>query len=212
MATISGTEGLLEFALVSFASLIAIINPASTTAVSTALLEGMHESERRKVIRQALKISLIVMVFFAFTGQLLFSFFSITVPAFRIAGGILLVSTATEMLKPRKETYSGEELENIAIVPLAFPLTCGAGTITTVILLASGSNGPLQLAVVVGAILLAIAISYAGMLYGPEIFRYIGREGLNVIPKLMAIIVLALAVQFIISGIAEALPQIVSNL
>ncbi len=212
MATIPGTEGLLEFALVSFASLIAVMNPASTTAVSTALTEGMKESERKEVIWQAMKISLIVLLFFAFTGQLLFSFFSITVPAFRIAGGILLVSTATEMLKTRKDPYSGEELENMAIVPLAFPLTCGAGTITTVILLASGSSGLFQLVVVVGAVLLAIGISYVGMLYGPEIFRYIGQEGLNVIPKLMAIIVLALAVQFIISGIAEALPQIVSNL
>ncbi len=212
MVAIPGTEGLVEFALVAIASVIAVMNPASTTAVSTALMEDMRQPERRMVILESIKISLIVLLFFAFTGGLLFSVFSITVPAFRIAGGILLLTTAMGMLKPRPETYSHEELENIAVVPLAFPLTCGAGTITTVILLASEAVGPLQLAAVIGAILVALALSYVGMLYGPQIFRVIGQEGLAVIPKLMAIIVLALAVQFIITGIAEALPQIVSNL
>ncbi|WP_128692931.1 MarC family protein [Methanoculleus taiwanensis] len=116
MVALPGMKGLAEFALVALASVIAIMNPATTTAVSTALLEDMREPERRMVIFQSVKISLFVLLFFAFTGGFLFSVFSFTVPAFRIAGGILL-----------------------------------------------------QLAAVVGAVLVALALSYVGMLYGPHI-------------------------------------------
>lgn len=211
MDWIGGVADFIGFGLVATASIVAVMNPASTTAVYTALTEDMGRAERLKVIRTSIRISFIVLVFFALTGQLVFTIFNITTPAFRIAGGILLITVATGMLTSRKESYSAEELDNIAIVPLAFPLTCGAGTITTVILLASGPGGVVNLVAVVGAIIVALAVSYVGMLYGPRIFAFIGEEGLRVIPKLMAIIVLALAIQFIISGIAEAMPQILSN-
>ncbi|MDD5418342.1 MAG: MarC family protein [Methanomicrobiaceae archaeon] len=208
MAWTFGTEGLLEFAVVAVASITAVMNPASTTAVYTILTRDMRAAGRREVIRRSIRISAIVLLFFAFTGQLIFSIFDITLPAFRIAGGILLVTVANGMLGSRKVTYSPEDLENMAVVPLAFPLTCGAGTITTVILLSSPAGNLARLAAVILAIGVALGISSAGMRYGPEIFRFIGEEGLNVVPKLMAIIVLALAVQFIISGVGEAMPQI----
>jgi len=205
----------LEFAnytLVAIASIVAVMNPASTTAVYTALTRNMKPEERRKVITGAMRISAIVLVFFALSGQLIFTIFNITIPAFRIAGGLLLITVATGMLSSRKELYTPEELENIAIVPLAFPLTCGAGTITTVILLASEAGSIVYVIPVLAAIAFAIGVSYIGMLYGPQIFRFIGEEELNVVPKLMAVIVLAIAVQFIISGISEAMPQILSNI
>lgn len=127
-------------------TLVVVMNPASTTAVCTALTEEMTWRERREIIRTVIRISSVVLVFFALTGQLIFSIFNITVPAFRIAVGILLVTVATGMLGQRTESYRAADLENIAVVP-----------------------------------------------------------------KLMAIIVLAIAVQFIISGIAEAMPRLLAN-
>lgn len=212
MDLIAEIIGFMGFSLVAVASIVAVMNPASTTAVYTAVTEGMGRSERRKVINTSMKIAFIVLAFFALTGQLIFTIFNITVPAFQIAGGILLVSVATGMLNTKGEAYSGADLENIAVVPLAFPLSCGPGTITTVILLASGPEGIAGLAAVFIGIFVALGISYAGMLYGPWIFSLIGEEGLRVVPKLMAIIVLAIAIQFIISGSAAAMPQLLANL
>ena len=148
------------------------------------------------------------MAFFAFTGELLFSVFNVTVAAFKIAGGILLVTAALRMLNPRRDEFSKEELENAAVVPLAFPLTAGPGTITTVILLISEASNILAAFLVFVAILVGIVVCYSGMRYSPRIFKFLGIEGLRVITKLMSIIVLAIAVQFVIGGITEALPQI----
>ena len=202
----------LSFSLVAIASIVAVMNPASTVAVYTALTKGMAECECRQIINSSMKIAFIVLAFFALTGQLIFTIFNITVPAFQIAGGILLVSVATGMLGTKGETYSAENLENIAVVPLAFPLSCGPGTITTVILLASGPEGLYGLLAVFLGIIVALVLSYVGMIYGPWIFSLIGEGGLRVVPKLMAIIVLAIAIQFIINGIAAAMPQLLANL
>lgn len=209
MDPMTGVAGFVGFTLVAIASITAVMNPASTTAVFTALTDGMNPGERQKVIRTTIKISFIVLVFFALTGQLIFSIFNITVPAFQIAGGILLVTVATGMLGSRGESYQDGDQENIAIVPLSFPLSCGPGTITTVILLTSA--GALSLIAVFLGITAALGVSYVGMLYGPRIFAFIGEAGLRVVPKLMAVIVLAIAIQFIISGIAEAMPQLLAN-
>jgi len=101
-------------------------------------------------------------VFFALTGQLLFSIFNITIAAFQIAGGILLVSVAIRMLHPKGKEYSAER-ENIAIVPLAFPLTAGSGTITTVILLSSEAETLLHTFLVFVGIAVGILVLYLGI-------------------------------------------------
>jgi len=146
--------------------------------------------------------------FFVFTGQLLFLIFNITVAAFKIAGGILLVTSAFSMLNPRKKEFSGEELENISIVPLAFPLTAGPGTIMAVILLVSEASSLLEASLVFVGIFAGVLVSYLGMTYAPRIFKFLGEEGLHVVTRLMSIIVLAIAVQFVINGIAETIPTL----
>ena len=197
--------GILEFALVTITSIIAVMNPTSTVAVYIALTRDMKLEERRKVIARSIRISFLVLAFFAFTGQLLFLIFNVTLAAFKIAGGILLVTSAFTMLNPKKREFSREELENIAIVPLAFPLTAGPGTITAVILLVSEATSILETSLVFIGILAGMSVSYLGMKYAPKIFKFLGEEGLRVITKLMSIIVLAIAVQFIINGIAETI-------
>jgi multiple antibiotic resistance protein len=130
---------------------------------------------------QSPEISFVVLAFFAFTGQLLFLIFNITVAAFKIAGGILLVTSAFSMLNPKKKEFSREELENIAIVPLAFPLTAGPGTIMAVILLVSEASSLLEASLVFAAIFAGVTVSYLGMTYAPRIFKFLGEEGLHII-------------------------------
>lgn len=200
--------GLIEFALVTITSIVAVMNPTSTVAIYIALTQDMNLKERREIIAKSLKISFLVLAFFAFTGQLLFLIFNVTFAAFKIAGGILLVTSAFTMLNPKKKEFSREELENIAVVPIAFPLTAGPGTITAVILLVSEASSLLEASLVFVGIFVGIAVSYLGMTYAPKIFKFLGEEGLKVITKLMSIIVLAIAVQFIISGVAETIHEL----
>jgi multiple antibiotic resistance protein len=210
MAVLTAT---IEYAVVATASIIAIMNPISTSAVYLTLTEDMSEDDRMRVIKDAMKIGLIVLFFFAISGQVIFSIFNLTIPAFKIAGGILLLSFAIGMLQStkKKAEYSPEDLENISVVPLAFPLTCGAGTITTVILFASEASNIYETFLVYFAIIVSIGVSYFMMLYAPEIFRIIGKHEERVIVKLLSIFVLAIAVEFLIGGIGEALPQMLSG-
>ena len=203
---------ILKFGLIAFTSIIAIMNPISTVAVFSSLTSEMGEKERRTIIRSSMRVALAVLVFFAFTGQILFYILGLTVPAFKIAGGILLLSMAMRMIRAKKEVYTPEELENIAIVPIAFPLTCGAGTITTVILLSSEAQGIVSQAMVYIAILLCIGISYVGLRQAQRILSVLGDHEIRVLVRLLAIFVLAIGVQFLINGIGEALPQILENL
>jgi len=151
--------------------------------------------------------SFIVLAFFALTGHLIFRVFGITVPAFQIAGGILLVSVAIGMLNPRESEVSSFKDEGIAIVPLAFPLTSGPGSITTVILLISRASSPYETLSVPVGIFVGVLLSYVAMTFSPSLFRRLGDDGLRVVAALMAIIVLAIAVQFIIDGTAGAVRQ-----
>jgi multiple antibiotic resistance protein len=204
--------GSFNYALVAIASITAIMNPISTAAVYTALTEDLTDENRRNIIRESMQIGLFVLFFFAITGQVIFFLFGLTLPAFKIAGGILLMSFAIGMLYPKKVIYSPEELENIAIVPLAFPLTCGAGTITTVILLASEASSIVETLIVYLAIIVAIGLSYILMTYSALIFKYIGEHEVRVIVRLLSIFVLAIAVQFLISGITDAIIEVYNSL
>ena len=157
---------------------------------------------------KAMKISFFVLAFFALAGQLVFSIFNITISAFQIAGGVLLVDVALRMLHPSKYEYAREELEDIAIVPLAFPLTAGPGSITTVMLLMSQANGWVEWPFVFVAILASVLISYVGMTYAGRLSSSLGTEGLHVVTRIMAIIVLAIAVQFLINGVTDVVSHI----
>lgn len=198
----------LEFALVAISSIVAVMNPISTIAVFSSLTEDIEPKVQRKIASKAMKISLIVLIFFAITGQLIFQVFNLKVYAFQIAGGILLVSFALKMLSEKK-VYTSER-EDVSIIPLAFPLTAGVGTITTVILLFSETTNFVEVGLVFLAIVIGVAVSFFGMIYSPKLLKILGHEGLHVLSTLMAIIVLAIAVQFIINGVIAVIPYLPS--
>lgn len=199
----------LGFALLAATSVVAVVEPGSNIAIFLSLTEGMEGEEKKRIVGKAMKISFVVLAFFAIAGKLIFSFFNITTSAFQIAGGVLLVDVAMRMLHPRKDEYSREELEDVAVVPLAFPLTAGPGSITTVMLLMSQASGPIEWPFVFFAILVSVLISYFGMVYAGRLSGKVGSEGLRVVTKVMAIVVLAIAVQFLINGVTNIAGQII---
>ena len=200
--------GLVEFALIAISSIVAVMEPFSTLSVYFALTKDMDSGRKRRTIARSVRISFLVLIFFGFTGQLLFNVFNITIAAFQIAGGILLIAVALKMLNPEKNGSSSPNREDVAIVPLAFPLTAGPGTITAVILLVSKAQSILESSFVFVAVFVGVLVTYIGMRYSSRLFMLLGDEGLRVMTALMAIIVLAIAVQFIIDGAAGAMIQI----
>jgi multiple antibiotic resistance protein len=201
----------IQFFILAVTSIIAIMNPISTAAVFSVLTEDLSPEKQREVMLDSLRISTVVLIFFALTGQFVFTILGLTIPAFEIAGGLILVSFAFGMFAAKREEYSPEDLENIAVVPLAFPLTCGAGTITVTILIASQAVGILDNVLVIVAVLVAILASYFAMKYSGRIIQFVGKHELRIITKFLAIFVLAIAIQFILAGISEAMPFILSN-
>jgi multiple antibiotic resistance protein len=193
----------LSFALLAIASVVAVVEPGSNIAIYLSLTEDMNREEKQRIVGKAMKISFLVLAFFAIAGQLVFSFFNITISAFQIAGGVLLVDVALRMLHPRKDEYTQGELEDVAVVPLAFPLTAGPGSITTVMLLMSQANGLVEWPFVFVAILVSVSLSYIGMTYADRLVGRLGSESLHVVTKIMAIVVLAIAVQFLINGVTD---------
>ena len=133
-------------------------------------------------------------------------------PAFQMAGGILLVMVALDMLGPGETSVSTQRGENIAIVPLAFPLTSGPGPITAVILLVSRAENLLQTFAVPASIFVGVLFTYLAMTFSTGLFKRFGNHGLQVVTALMVIIVLAIAVQFILDGITGAISQFGSGL
>jgi multiple antibiotic resistance protein len=202
---------LIEFAFVAISSIVALMEPFSTVAVYVTITKDMTPKKKSRIIARSMEISFLVLSFFALTGHFLFQVFNITVAAFQIAGAMLLVTIALEMLNPRRNGTFATGSEDIAVVPLAFPLTAGPGTITAAILLASKAQGVLESSFVFVGIFLGILISYFCMKYSSRLFRFLGDEGLRVVTAFMAIIVLAIAVQFIIDGVASAIGQISSG-
>jgi len=196
-----------EFAIMAISSIVAVMNPLSTTAIYLTLTKGQTPEKQRKIVVKAMKIGFLILTFFALTGQLLFQVFNLKVYSFQIAGGILLFTIASRMLS-EKNGFSSDSREDLSIIPLAFPLTAGPGTITTVILLFSQASNVFEVVFVFMGIAVGVLLSYLGMTHAHRIFKLFGKDGIRVVTALMAIIVLAIAIQFVITGIIDVTSQI----
>jgi multiple antibiotic resistance protein len=197
----------IDFVILAVTSVIVVMEPFSTIAIYASLTRNFSPEKKRKTIARSMRISYIVLTFFALTGHLVFQVFNITIAAFQIAGGVLLAAVALQMLNPDRMVLSKEDAQDIANVPLAFPLTAGPGTITAVILLTSNAQNLLESFSVFAAILVAIIVSYVGLRLSHRLFKYLGDVGLHTVTAIMAIIVLAIAVQFLINGVLSIIPQ-----
>jgi multiple antibiotic resistance protein len=196
---------IIEFAILAVSSIIAVMNPLSTTAIFLTLTKVEKTEENRKTAAKAAKLGGVLLAFFAFTGTIIFQLFSIELFSFQIAGGILLVTIALKMLS-EKQGYSSENREDISIIPLTFPLTAGPGTILTVILIFSQATTYFEMIFVFVGIAIGVLLSYEGMIHAHQLLNRFGKQGVQVVSSLMAIIVLAMAIQFIIGGIFKAVP------
>lgn len=193
------------FLITAFVTLFVIIDPIGLVPLFVALTQGMSARDRRAIGLRACVTAAILLMLFAVLGEAVLGFVGISMPAFRIAGGILLFLTALDMLferrSKRREDQTGEDRPDPSVFPLAIPLIAGPGAIATMILLV-GEAGNWAGVVAVHAVMLAVvAMGFVLFLMAGPLERLLGRTGTLVVTRLLGMLLAALSVQFIIDGI-----------
>jgi multiple antibiotic resistance protein len=205
--------GGLAFFSVCFPSLFSIVDPIGVVPVYLALAGAEEPAEQKRTALRASLTATIVLCLFAATGTAIFRFFGITVPAFKVAGGVLLFLTALEMLRARtsrtkstpEEATDALSKEDVAIVPIGIPLLSGPGAIANAILWASRASSAAERAALFLSIVLVTAITLLTLRFAVRVERILGRTGINVIMRIMGLILAATAAQFILDGWREAM-------
>ena len=166
----------------------------------------MSAQRRRAIALRACLVAAGVLIAFAAFGESILGFIGITMPAFRIAGGILLFLTALDMLferrNQRRQTRGEEDdHDDPSVFPMAIPLIAGPGTIATVILLTGQQPGWEGFALVVGVMLAVLTLNFVFLLGASLIDRALGKTGIVVVTRLLGMLLAALAVQFVLDGV-----------
>jgi len=204
------------FGVAVILSLVAIIDPPGVIAPFLVLTEGFTPQEKRQVVTKSCVVAAVTLAVFAVFGQWIFAVFNFTIPAFKIAGGILLFATAFQMTQGQRtsrtritERGREEEVEALGVVPLGIPLLAGPGAITTVLVYMTKETGdPLDKMFVFVGILAAVLITFVLLNSADRVFRRVGRTGTIAFGRIMGIVLAAVGVQFVLDGIL----QVVSGL
>ncbi|MBK7993829.1 MAG: NAAT family transporter [Blastocatellia bacterium] len=203
----------LSFGLLSFTSLLTIIDPIAAAPVFVTMTEKYDNIARRQTAFRACISALVILLVFAIGGGVIFKIFGITVDALRIAGGILFFMMAMQMLLGKERSTNNNESLNLdqAIVPLGIPLICGPGAISTVMVLMGQNRSISHVAVLILAIILVIVLTALVLLVSPNIVKLIGKSGVAVITRVIGLIVCTIGIQFIIDGLKPVIVNILSS-
>jgi len=200
-----------RFALVTFTSIFFIVDPIAAIPTYLVITQQETATERRRTARRACIAMTALLVVFGATGTMLFRAFGITLAAFRTAGGLILWFVAMDMLhgerrtqEGRDEVYEGQIKDDVAITPLAIPMLAGPGAISTAIVLAGQAHGVAQTALVYCSIVVTGVLSYVSLRLGEPLLERLGKTGIRVVTRIMGLILAAVAVQFVFSGVREA--------
>jgi len=195
----------------TFVAVFVIIDPFAVVPIYLIMTDRLSHEARRSTRRKASLIAAIILATFTLSGLTIFRLFGITLPAFQIAGGILLLLLGIDQLNANRSRVKDEEKsesmakDDISVFPLATPLIADPGAISTVALLSSQSKNIYQQLSLLLAMLLALAANHLILKGAPLLFRFLGQTGLNLITRLMGMILTAMAIQFLLNGLDGAL-------
>jgi multiple antibiotic resistance protein len=193
----------------AFVTLFVIIDPIGLAPLFVAMTQGMTRRQRRGIAIRATLVALGLLTLFGLAGEAVLNFLGISMPAFRIAGGILLFLTALDMLFERRaQRRQGQadqpHTEDPSVFPLAIPLIAGPGSIATMILLTGQDGADLGQIAMVHAVMASVLICvFALFLLAAPLERLLGPTGINVVTRLLGMLLAALSVQFVIDGMRD---------
>jgi multiple antibiotic resistance protein len=199
-------------------SVFALVDPFGALPFFVALTEGFNEADTRLVVRRSVLVMGGILGFFALLGRFIFAAFGFTLGAFEIAGGILLFTVAFDMLRgevTRSKLTDADRAaaldrrDEIAVVPLGIPLLAGPGSISTVMIYEGSAGGdPTAIGVTFLAVAVTAGLTFLILEYGRKIFQRLGHVGITVLARVMGLLLAAIAVQFVVNGIAAVLPSL----
>ena len=200
-----------DYLKTALVTLLVTLDPPGLAPIFIGLTIGMSGSQKREVALRASLIAFVILAGFAFGGRFVMGALGISMPAFRIAGGLLLFYIAFDMVfelsgehkqELASKAVSVDHVRNVAAFPLAIPLMAGPGSITATMLLASRATGQYaELAGLMAIVAFAIAISYAVLMLADRVSGVLGSTGKIVLTRMLGVVLAALAVQFVVDGV-----------
>lgn len=200
-----------EFALLALTSIFFLVDPFAVIPLFLAVTSDASVAERKRVAVRSSFTCAIILCAFALAGGLIFKLFGITLPAFKIAGGIILLQIGTDMLQAKEsgqrstpeETQEGAAKEDASIIPLGMPMLAGPGAISTVMVLIGESHTMWRRGIVFVAILVTSFAAYLVLAGAGRVRSYLGETGVRILTRLMGLLLVALAVQFMANGLID---------
>lgn len=201
----------VEFGLLALSSLFVIVDPIATVPAFVAMTSTSSVAERQRMAKVACLVACSLLLVFGAVGNALFRFLGITIPAFQMAGSIVLLLVALDMVRAQRskvqetheEKEAGAAKDDIAVTPLAVPMLAGPGAISTVILLHTRAGDWRHQLVLGGAIVVVCLVSYAILAVAARGIRWLSPIALRVSERIMGLLLAAIAFQFLINALGE---------
>lgn len=200
-------DNYIEFSLLAFTSIFTMVNPLSVLPVYMSFTSALPSVEAKRVAKKAVSVAFMTMIIFAFAGNFIFNFFNISINGLRIVGGVLFFITGYDLLqgKPtRTKTNDQEPIEfanDAAITPLGIPMICGPGAITVSIVLMNDAADILQRGLLIIIMAFVLIITLIMLLGARRLLRALGDNGNKVMMRLVGLITMVIAVEFLFSGL-----------
>jgi len=201
----------VRFSLLALSSIFFLVDPFAALPTFLAITEGADPARRRRIARKGALTALIVLGGFAFAGEAIFKLFGITLPAFELAGGIVLLLIGLDMLEAKRsptqeaagDTQAAAEKEDAGIVPLGVPMLAGPGAITSVMVLVGQAQSKWQMAAIFAAIAITALICWLVLGSATRVASMLGDTGIRILVRVMGLLLVALAVQYFVNGFAD---------
>jgi multiple antibiotic resistance protein len=201
----------VRFSLLALSSIFFLVDPFAALPTFLAITEGADAARRRRIARKGALTTLIVLGAFAFAGEQIFRIFGITLPAFEIAGGVILLLIGLDMLQAKRsptqevvgDTVAAAQKEDAGIVPLGVPMLAGPGAITSVMVLVGQAQTHWQMVAILVSIAVTAAVSYLVLGHSDKVVRLLGDTGIRILVRVMGLLLVALAAQYFVNGLAD---------
>ncbi|HEY0263023.1 MAG TPA: MarC family protein [Granulicella sp.] len=211
--SLSGIEqsAYVRFSLLALSSIFFLVDPFAAMPTFIAVTAGADKARQRRMAWKASLTALIFLSAFALAGQYIFRMFGITLPAFEIAGGIILLLIGLDMLAAKRsptqeasgETAEAASKEDAGIVPLGIPMLAGPGSITSVMVLVGQAQTSWQMVAILASIFITSVACYLVLGNSDKVVRVLGDTGIRILVRIMGLLLVALAVQYFVNGLVD---------